>query len=158
MQAGTGTCSATPIVGSYYGESTSQSQANCEGNAIVGNKFYDGTVANDIGLRGSLTIAAANNVLIDNSITYDDCGASIPGNLGSSSCQISSTANDILGLIAGNFVELNHPAGKGVCPTGAGGLNCQLSNPRLDAVVLALQHDFAVNNYGSDSALAGPSP
>lgn len=152
VQAGTPSCTTTPIVGSYFGQSTTQSAINCEGDAIVGNENYDPTTyTNNVGLRGSLTVAAANDVLIDNSITYDDCAGSVPGNNGASSCQISTTANDILGLIAGNFVELNHPAGASVCPTGAGGLNCQLSNPRLDAVVLALQHDFAVNNYGSDS-------
>lgn len=143
----------TPIVGSYFAQSGTQAQRNCEGNAIVGNKYYSPTNASqNLGLSGSLTIAAANNVVIDNSITYQDC-AQVPGNNGTNSCQITTSGtNDILGLIASNFVELNHPSGKGACPTaGAGGTNCQLVNPRLDSVVLALQHDFAVNNYSSDS-------
>ncbi len=154
VQAAGAPCSVpTPITDpSYFDRSGAP---NCEGDAIVGNASYDPTDSTkNIGLRGSLTVAAANNVLIDNSITYDDCGANPPGN-SSGSCQISSTANDILGLIAGNFVELNHPAGVGTCPTVSGivsgGLNCQLKNPRLDAVVLALQHDFAVNNFSSGS-------
>lgn len=154
VQAATAPCNTpTPITDTtYFGRSSSP---NCEGNAIVGNEAYDPTnYAQDVGLSGSLTIAAANNVLIDNSITYDDCGANTPGNV-AGSCQISATSNDILGLIAGNFVELNHPAGAPTCPTASGivsgGLSCQLNNPRLDAVVLALQHDFAVNNFTSGS-------
>ncbi len=139
---------ATTIVGSYFG---STGTPKCEGNAIVGNKVYDAvTPGNDVGLSGSLTVAAANDVIIDNSITYNNCGATPPGNFGASSCQIGATANDILGLIATSFVELNHPVNgnnnAAICGTG-GGLSCDLSNPRLDAVVLALQHDFAVNNF-----------
>lgn len=143
----------TPIVGTYFAQSGTQAQRNCEGNAIVGNKYYNpSNSSQNLGLSGSLTIAAANNVLIDNSITYQDC-AQVPGNSGSSSCQITTSGtNDILGLIASNFVELNHPSGAAACPTaGAGGTNCQLVNPRIDSVVLALQHDFAVNNFTTDS-------
>ena len=139
---------ATTIVGSYFG---STATPKCEGNAIVGNKVYDATTpSNDVGLSGSLTVAAANDVIIDNSITYNDCGTTPPGNFGASSCQIGATANDILGLIATSFVDLNHPLSgnnnAALCGTG-GGLTCDLSNPRLDAVILALQHDFAVNNF-----------
>lgn len=148
---------AVALVGSYYGES---STPTCEGNAIVGNANYNASNSSlNVGLSGSLTIAAANNIVIDNSITYDDCGSTAPGNLGASSCQINdsanNTANDVLGLIGTNYVELNHPATAAnnqtfcsVATNGntSGGLNCVLKNPRLDAVVLALQHDFAVNN------------
>jgi hypothetical protein len=143
---------ATTIVGNYFGKS---SGAAClEGNAIVGNHVYTGTASTNVGLTGSLTIAAANDVVIDNSITYNDCAGAVPGNV-SSSCQIHSdgTTNDILGLIASNFIDLNHPVTTGNNPanattcSSAGGLTCDLSNPRIDAVMLALQHDFAVDNY-----------
>jgi hypothetical protein len=145
---------STTIVGSYFGSTNTPA---CEGNAIVGNKVYDATTpSNDVGLSGSLTVAAANDVIIDNSITYNDCGTTPPGNFGTSSCKIASTANDILGLIATSFVDLNHPVNGNsnapTCGTG-GGLTCDLSNPRIDAVVLALQHDFAVNNFTTGAPL-----
>ena len=144
--------SATKMVGSYWG---STGKPACEGNAIVGDKTYN-SGGSSVGLSGSLTVAAANDVVIDNSITYNDCGTTPPGNNGASSCQISSTANDILGLIASNFIDLNHPVSRGnnVSTCGAGGgLGCDLSNPRIDAVVLALQHDFTVDNYQYGNSL-----
>ena len=101
--------SATKMVGNYWGSTGSQA---CEGNAIVGDKTYN-SGGSSVGLSGSLTVAAANDVIIDNSITYDDCGTTPPGNNKASSCQISSTANDILGLIASNFIDLNHPLSSG---------------------------------------------
>jgi hypothetical protein len=141
----------TTIVGSYWG---STSTPACEGNAIVGDETYNAS-GTSVGLSGSLTVAAANDVIIDNSITYNDCGTTAPGN-NASSCQISGTANDILGLIASNYIDLNHPLSgsnnASTCGSG-GGLGCDLSNPRIDAVVLALQHDFTVDNYQYGNSL-----
>ncbi len=158
----------------YFGEGPTDT-LNCEADAIVGNDYYDPGNSANKGLSGSLTIAAANDVVIDNSITYDDCGTNgnvLPGPsaTSSSSCQLSSTkTNDVLGLIAGKYVELNNPMrspyaaccvqnsygwasyyydynNKATCGPG-GGIACTLINPRIDAVVTALTHDFAVNMY-----------
>jgi len=66
---------------------------------------------------------------------------------------------DVLGLVALNYVEINHPLNGAnnapTCPAGIGNGNpsCDLSNPIVDAVVLALNHSFIVNSYNSGSPL-----
>ena len=65
----------------------------------------------------------------------------------------------MLGLVADNYVEINHPVNNGnnvsTCSQtlGAGAVNCDLSNPYIDAVVLALNHSFIVNNYNTGNGL-----
>ncbi len=171
---------ANPLQSGYYG---STSTSNCEGDALVGNRVYDPSdYQNNVGLSGALTIGADNDIVAMNSITYQDCGSTPPGNpnagnpnssspvptTASQLCAINTGAgavNDILGLIATNFVEVNHPIVKGtggsgkneplcgttgafnVTSSGIGDVACDQSNPRIDAVALALQHSFTVNNF-----------
>jgi hypothetical protein len=119
--------------------------------------------------EGPLTIGAANNVVIDGDICYEswtNCttAPAAPGNA------------DVLALVAYNFVELNHP----VTSDGHGGwtndvqcsgtspsqyapfgstasLDCDLTNPIIDAAILALNHQFDAHNYDQASALGNIS-
>lgn len=113
-----------------------------------GDAIVQGTVT------GPLTIAAQNNVIIDGNICYSS----------TSGCTQApaSPATDVLGLVAYNYVEINHPvtvsnnqwvnlptcgAGEPAPPA------CDMSNPELDAVILALNHSFLVNAYNEGAPL-----
>ena len=63
-------------------------------------------------LSGHLTISANNDVVVDGPITYADCGT-WAGTAHESLCNYNSatgtTPNDVLGLIAYNYVEISRP-------------------------------------------------
>jgi hypothetical protein len=71
-----------------------------------------------------VTIGAANNVVIDGNITTTADG---PGN---------PTGSATMGLVANEFVRVMH-----------GCSSNQLSNPVIDAAILALNHSFIVDNW-----------
>ncbi len=139
-------------LGYYYGQTGSP---DCEGDA-----FVQGTVS------GALTIATQNNIVVDGAITYVDCGSSFNSTY-ADQCGYNSapgSTNDVLGLIAYAYVEVDHPVtttwswwygptmtvmtscgASGaqpapLCDPGAGGLT-------IDAAILALNDGFGVNNY-----------
>jgi len=158
----------------YYQESAGNSPST-EGDAFVGD-----LAGSTGGFSGHLTVAANNNVIIDSPIIYKDCTWATPAAPSESACQYNDATltkpNDVLGLIANNFVEVNRPlyndnASNGVRGTplpdcGAG----QLAPPPLcdaatstasptggpgltiDAAILALNQSFVVNNYGTSGA------
>ena len=80
-----------------------------------------GTVRVSGTYSGALTIAAENDVLITGSLTR--------------------SGNGMLGLIANNFVRVYHPCSNDTNQSGS------LSNPTIDAAMLAIQHSFIVDNY-----------
>jgi hypothetical protein len=99
----------------------------------VGDAFLSGT------LRGRLTIAAENNVVVVSNTTYSSSGAG---------------SNDMLGLVANQFVQLYHP----VSSTGTNLPDVRnptpfFQDPRIDAAILALGHSFIVQNYDEGSPL-----
>jgi hypothetical protein len=134
-------------LGLYYGQTATP---DCEGDA-----FVSGTVT------GALTIATQNDVIIENNITYVDCGSSFNSQF-SNQCAYSSSAgtpNDALGLIAFAYVDVNRPLetignttsvmtscgdsgalAAPLCDPGASGLT-------IDSAILALNDGFGVNNY-----------
>jgi hypothetical protein len=145
----------TTLTNSVYEPDTSgESVGTQEGDAIVEGVDH-----------GPLTIGAADNVIIDGDICYQswtsNCGTApaAPG-----------TA-DVLALVAYNFVELNHPMtsshgnwsndsgctgtspsqyapfGVGTTPT------CDLTDPVIDAAILALNHQFDAHNFDQGNAL-----
>jgi hypothetical protein len=68
----------------------------------------------------------------------------------------------VLGLVALNYVEINHPVDShgndesSCSPSNSpssGAVTCDLSNPIIDAVILALNHSFLVNNYNTGNSL-----
>lgn len=115
------------------------------GGVTAGDAIVQGTV------NSPMTIGSANNIVIDGDICYAD----VPLVSGQCTASPAAPSTDVLGLVADNYVEINHPVGGGVinCPStvGSGAVNCDLSSPYIDAVILALNHSFLVNNYTSGS-------
>jgi hypothetical protein len=99
----------------------------------VGDAFVSGT------LNGQLTIAAENNIVVVDDITYNTSGAG---------------SSDLLGLIANQFVQVYHPVNN-----GGQNLNdnrnatSPFQDPRIDAAILALGHSFIVQNYNEGARL-----
>ncbi len=86
---------------------------------------------------GRLTIAAENDIIID-------------GNL-------VRSGNGMLGLIANNFVRVLHPfsthdLATSSCGSGSNGSG-SVSNLRIDAAILAIQHSFIVDHYSCGDPL-----
>jgi hypothetical protein len=93
----------------------------------TGDVFVSGT------LRGSLTIASENNIVIVDDTTYSNTGAA---------------SNDLLGLIANQFVQVYHPvnaSGNNITPA--------FQDPQIHAAILALGHSFIVQNYDEGAKL-----
>ena len=92
----------------------------CSGSGCNGDANVQGTLA------GQLTIAAQNDVIIKNNLVYH----TYPG------------GTDVLGLVANNNVAIYHPvSGSGNNSAGS------LSDPTVDAAILALGHSFFVQNW-----------
>jgi hypothetical protein len=152
----------------YYGQS---STPGTEGDAFVSDATTNG------GLSGHLTIGSFNNVIIDGPLKYYDCYSPTSqwaGTASQSLCayQNSTTGvNDVLGLIANNYVEVNrpvyNPSTSSPSLRGTPLPDCNgttwvppLCDPAtttgsptggqgltIDATILALNQSFAVNNY-----------
>lgn len=89
--------------GTYYDYFGWQPQPNCEGDAFVSNNPRGG------GISGQLTVATANNVVVTGNITYTHCGSAFTSTV-THPCAFNPTGtNDVLGLIATNYVEVNRP-------------------------------------------------
>jgi hypothetical protein len=99
---------------------------NCAGDA-----FVSGT------LKGRLTIASANNIIVVGNTTY--------------ATGINGT--DILGLVADNYVEIFHPVS---CTSTTGNpprctawadITPTFNNATVHAAILSVNHSFRVQNY-----------
>ncbi len=98
-----------------------------ETSSGCGNAYVSGTYT------GQLTIAAENDVIIN-------------GNLCRTSCSTAS-GEALLGLIANNFVRVYHPCSNDTNSSGS------MSNPTIDAAILAIKHSFIVDNYSCGNPL-----
>ena len=98
--------------------------------------YYAGC-AGDVYVSGNystpLTIGAANNVVISGNLT------TTRGRIG------NPTGSATLGLVANEFVRVMH-----------GCSSNQLSNPTIDAAILALNHSFIVDNYNCGGSTRQP--
>ncbi|MFC0081184.1 hypothetical protein ACFFRE_03290 [Aciditerrimonas ferrireducens] len=126
-----------------------------EGDAIV-----QGTVGTP------LTVAAENNVVIDGNLCYPSTTGSCP-TVPSQIAPLPGLPPPILGLIAQNFVVLNHPVevvqsffgplsfNAPICGTrhAPAPPHCDLENPVVDAVSLSLTHSFVVANWSDGQPL-----
>jgi hypothetical protein len=167
--------------GCYFGNSA---QPATEGDAFVSDAWSTSSGSFTGSFSGDLDVAAANNVIIQGPITYEDCtGSGWTSSSGwtaapaTASCPYNSatstTPNDMLGLIANNFIEVNRPeynsnsvngsnAGKFLPSCGGTTWVPPLCDPStstgtpegagltVDATVLALNQSFVVNNYGDN--------
>ena len=160
----------------YYDQSSNPAT---EGDAFVGDAWTNG------GFSGHLTIGANNNVIIDNEIIYNDCTFGTPVSPAVwTACAYNnatgSTPNDVLGLIANNYIEVNRPLYNDSASNSLKGTplpDCNgttwvppLCDPAtttgdptgtqqgltIEAALLALNQSFVVNNYsvsGSEGIL-----
>jgi hypothetical protein len=125
-----GTCSSHPLSYPVSGD-INTAQYGC-GN---GDVFVSGV------LNGQLTIAAEDSVIITGNTTYAG----------------GTTGDDLLGLVANNYVEIYHPVScsnwyYGYC-TSASNLSGSLTNPTVHAAILTVDHSFRVQNYSYGSSL-----
>ncbi|MGO9877146.1 MAG: hypothetical protein ACLPVY_25490 [Acidimicrobiia bacterium] len=120
-----------PANGVIYDQTvpTSHSDPNysaCSGTACNGDTTVDGTLA------GQLTIATANDIIINGNLVYHQY----------------PSGTDVLGLIADNDVEVYHPV-----DSNGNNVAGSLTNPTIDAAILALNHSFYVQNWADGVAL-----
>jgi len=111
--------------------------AGCTGEYSPLNVSYESTGTNpcgNINIEGTyskpLTIAAANDVLIMNNLT-------------------KTNEEAMLGLIANNFIRIYHPVKltEGVCTSSSPNSTGSISNIKIEAALLAINHSFIVDNY-----------
>ncbi len=130
--------------GCYYGQTSSP---DTEGDAFVSGPF-----------AGQLTIGAANNIIVDGNITYQDCTfATSPIASGASTCKYnaSNQTNDTLGLIAQDYLEVDNPvtgtpsSGGQLLPAcgTSGALAPPLCNPSNTASMPAADGATAPSSY-----------
>ena len=122
-------------------------------------------------LSGELTIGTQNNVVIDGNVTYADCsGVWTTGQSGERDfCPYSVAGpNDSLGLVADQYVEVNHPVAGGNYGStlascgGSPGVLCDPASPSgafvngngqagltIEATILAVNQSFVVNNWST---------
>jgi hypothetical protein len=127
---GPGNNLSLPPNGVVYVQSVPSSPADpnhsaCVGSACNGDANVSGTLA------GQLTIASQNDIIIKNNLVYHQY----------------PTGTDVLGLVADNDVDIYHPISAGA--NGAG----SLTNPVVDAAILALSHSFFVQNWAVGAPL-----
>jgi hypothetical protein len=108
--------------------------------ATCGNVYVSGTYSQ------SMTIAAANDVIVRPTLEGKLSNKSNDADI------VRQTGTDAtLGLIANNFVRVAHPITRksdGKCDDNLDTTDDPLvTNVRIDAAILSLQHSFIVDNY-----------
>jgi hypothetical protein len=108
-----------------------KNEAGCSVGYSRNQTYSSPSACGDAWVKGdyssNLTIAADNDVIVDGDLTRNSDSL-------------------LLGLIANNFVRLYHPVyydAHDDCLNATGAL----SNPRIDAAILALNHSFIVDNW-----------
>ncbi len=105
------------------------------GNTGCGNVYVSGNYST------SVTIAAANDIIISGSITTNLSGSAVAG------------------LVANNFIRVKHGvttrsgSSFGSCGSASNISSQTLSNVVIDAAILALNHSFIVDNYDCGAPL-----
>jgi hypothetical protein len=109
------------------------SSSGCTGDVYVSGNYTT-----------PLTIGAANNIIIDGSLTTTSSGPS------------TLTGNGVLGLIANAFIRVMHAVTypDATCDNNSVNVaNQTFSNMTIDAAMLAIQHSFIVDNYSCGASL-----
>jgi hypothetical protein len=118
---------STPCSTSYSPYTATYPSSSGCGNALVSGTY-----------SGQLTIAAENDVVVQGNVTR--------------------SGNGLLGLVANNFVRIKHPFSdtndtvSGQCDGGSNQTGT-LTNARVDAAILAIQHSFIVDHYDCGASL-----
>ncbi len=140
----------TGTASTYDGETHTP---QCEGDAIVHGE-----------VRGDVTVGVNNDIIIDGNITYSSCAPANPAVNSAGLWQPpggciaqSGQVNDVLGLVANNYVEVGLPLKTGYntpltpdsnCDSG---ISCQLQSPIIEAAILTLNQTFGVTNLAKTS-------
>jgi len=115
-------CSFTPNYTPY--NNTTYSATGCQGDVYVSGNY-----------TSSVTIAAANDIVVTGSITTTSSGG-------------TPTGNAVLGLVANGFVRVKHQeSGRGSTEGSCGTQGTSIDNPTIDAAIMSLQHSFVVDNF-----------
>lgn len=119
------------------------------------------------GISGQLTVGSSANIVVTGIIGYTHCGGTFASTktdpcryhfAGKATTKTPTNPtvtepNDVLGLIANDYVEVNRPVGTSIAGCTAavtgkpGAAVCEPGPLTIDAAILALQHSFAVNNF-----------
>jgi Tfp pilus assembly protein PilX len=141
-QPASGAC-VTGSIGDGFPQANDVNQTYRDADCRYGTVYLSGT------LKGRLTVAADNNILLVDHLKYSG----------------GRTGTDAMGLIAQNSVQIYHPTRatctryyNGRCTsysysnlaTPSGSTN---SNPVVDASILTLQHSFTVQEYNRGAPL-----
>jgi hypothetical protein len=141
---------ALPANGVIYVQNVPSTQtATCSGsqnrlgypisNDVTDYGCRDGDVFLSGTLKGRLTIAAENNIVVVANTTYATTG-------------VAST--DMLGLVANQFVQVYHPVNSsGNNLSDSRNPTSTFTNPQIHAAMLALGHSFIVQNYDEGAQL-----
>jgi type II secretory pathway pseudopilin PulG len=140
-----------PVCGEIYTPFSANSTYGA--NLGCGNVYVSGYY------NTSITIASDNDIIIDGNLWPGSSGsnyATSTGALGG-----TPTGNSLLGLVANNFVRLQHPVSanrgttSGSCGSNANvtsGTYQTLNNPFIYAAILSVKHSFIVDNYDCGSS------
>ncbi len=127
-----GTNRSLPANGVIYVQTVPSSSANpnygaCSGAGCNGDASVLGTLA------GQLTIAAQNDIIIKDDVLY----------------HVYPGGTDVLGLVANNDVAIYHPTSGSPATNQAG----SITDPVVDAAIMALAHSFYVQNWSKGAPL-----
>jgi len=108
----------------YDPYNTSYPTSGCAGDVYVSGNYTT-----------SATIAAANNIIVTGNVTTTTSGG-VP------------TGNAVLGLVANQFVRVEHAeSNRGDSIGSCGTEGTSINNPTIDAAIMSLQHSFIVDNF-----------
>jgi Tfp pilus assembly protein PilX len=114
---------------------------NSDGHAYgpCGDIYVSGTYSS------SLTLAAANDIVVTSSIL--NCTDDSTCTNGVTTGMTAPTGTATLGLVANEYVRIDHPASFGWNATTCTAGTAPNPNVTIDAAILTLQHSFMVDNY-----------
>lgn len=129
------------------GQQWQSNTADGSGSNCQGNLFEQGVVG------GQVTTAAANNVFITGSLCNPTDSNCVAGNTDPGNTVL--TGNDVLGIVAQNFVYLyGPPCAKGVGSANSDGKDCQRpTNVTVDGAILDINHAVSVERLSQAPAM-----
>lgn len=108
---------------------------------VGGNSFNcnQGEVAVQGTITGGITVGSVDNVIIDGNLEYTNCE--------------KSSSNDILGLVAQNYVEISSSFATDNITADSCNIatSSQGTNPVIMAAILTLNHSFMVQDFWNSS-------
>jgi hypothetical protein len=116
-------------------------EADYDEPVACGNVYVSGNYSKP------LTIAAANDVIIRP--TKD---ATLTGKSDDSDILLNDGTDAVLGLIGNNFVRVGHRINRSSCTNYSSTNEPLVTDVRIDAAIMSLQHSFIVDNYNCGRA------